>query len=86
MLRPDLQLEKKEGKFSAKTRKEKDETTSIAVEIIYESLWHKKYSKWKILGIFFILCLHTSLVEITKDIGPTLHIVFKISAAKQKNY
>ena len=34
MLRPDLQLEKKEGKFSAKTRKEKDETTSIAVEII----------------------------------------------------
>ena len=45
LLRPDLQLEKKEGEFSAKTRKEKDETTSIAVEIIYESLCNKKYFK-----------------------------------------
>ena len=46
-LKAAMQLEKKEGEFSAKTRKEKDETTSIAVEIIYESLWLKKYSKMK---------------------------------------
>ena len=71
MLRPDLQLEKKEGKFSAKTRKEKDETTSIAVEIIYETLCYKKYSKWdNIINIRHIFrpFVHTSLVEITKYI------------------
>ena len=79
-----MQLEKKEGEFSAKTRKEKDETTSIAVEIIYESLWHKKYSKMKDIRHIFPPFLHTNLVEITKDIDPTLHIAFKISAALQK--